>query len=227
MSDKRDIKEQIDNDAGLASKRKFLTAVSLIFLVIQLTGAQVTEANTFILKVVFTNQAGLAWFLLMVIGFLLIRYYSYAREYHDQLYQLWSKRMLSENYSFYDQHQMESYGLIADLCPEHLNFERVHDDKHFSWNYRYLSLFPIRRYIVYEWSDENDEYMEKVSLWKKLSLLDYLKILFKELIYRLESIFAYRENLDILGPYLIGTLAICSYFFNEEVMQLVRLVFAT
>jgi hypothetical protein len=56
MSDKyKELLEQIDIDQGLASKRKTLTIVSLIMLAMQFSGAKVVEANTFILKLSFSQ----------------------------------------------------------------------------------------------------------------------------------------------------------------------------
>jgi hypothetical protein len=37
-----------------------------------------------------------------------------------------------------------------------------------------------------------------------------------ELKYQLPSFFTHRENLDILAPYVLGVVAILSYFFHEQ-----------
>ena len=66
------ITELIDQDEGLKSKRKLLTVTSLILLVLTFSGAKVEEANTFILKLKFDNQSGIAILLILAIFFLLI-----------------------------------------------------------------------------------------------------------------------------------------------------------
>jgi len=52
-------RESIDCDAGLQSKRKLLVMACSIFLAINLTGATIEEANTFLFKVKFENHSGL------------------------------------------------------------------------------------------------------------------------------------------------------------------------
>jgi heme/copper-type cytochrome/quinol oxidase subunit 3 len=92
------ITELIDADEGLKSKRKILTITSLILLALTFSGAKVEEANTFILKLKFDNQNGIAILLVLTIVFLIIRYYNYAKPYHEKLFRAWSDRMLDDGY---------------------------------------------------------------------------------------------------------------------------------
>ncbi|WP_429112088.1 hypothetical protein [Aeromonas veronii] len=89
-------RKRIDEDAGLQSKRKLLVLLSVLMLAIDFTGATFKEANTFIFKIEFENQSGLNVFLLLSVVYLLIRYYAYAHSYHEELYNLWSGRMLED-----------------------------------------------------------------------------------------------------------------------------------
>ena len=143
--------QRIDADEGLKAKRKLLTVVSLILLAIAFSGAKVVEANTFIMKISFTNQSGIAYLLLLSIAFLMIRYYNYAHPYHDELYKAWTERMLNDRYFYlYHDEADESEGLIKDLYPESL--KRDIDEHEFGGmetEYRCSHLFG--RHIEYTW----------------------------------------------------------------------------
>lgn len=220
---KKDIKQEIDNDAGLSSKRKLLTVTSLILLAIQFSGAQVKEANTFILKLSFEHQNGIGLLLALAIIFLLIRYYNYARPYHEKIFHQWSSRMLQEplfiEHNFYENLY---YGLIVDLVPKGLNIYELDQSEHFSWEYKYNCRFFLARDIEYSWSDQNDSYSSEISLFESVSKQQYLKIMGYELKYQIISIFTNRETLDIYTPYILGIFSISSYFFNEHFQLILK-----
>lgn len=90
-----DFRERLDSNTGLVSKRRILVTLSLLLLAIQFTGAVFKEANTFIFKIEFINQSGLSVFLLLAVVILMVRYYSYAHEYHQELFKLMAERMMS------------------------------------------------------------------------------------------------------------------------------------
>jgi hypothetical protein len=141
----------IDADEGLKAKRKLLTVVSLILLAIAFSGAKVVDANTFIMKISFTNQNGIAYLLLLSIIFIMIRYYNYARPYHDELYQAWTERMLGDRYFhlYYEEADI-SEGLIDDLKPQNLIGDQNNQDcGPYKTKYR-CSLF-LGRHIEYTW----------------------------------------------------------------------------
>lgn len=215
MSDSEEtITSRIDKDEGLKSKRRMLMITSLILLAIQFSGAKVVEANTFILKLSFDHQKGLVILLLASIVFLLIRYYNYAKPYHDELYKLWSSRMLSEPF-FYQAcpHSDDVTGLIYDVQPKGIDIDD-HPEKHVSYSWSYKCSFPFRRHIVYTWSDDHDNGDISVSLFGKIDNEKYLKVVKLELKYRFSSFFTHRENLDILAPYMIGAAAFFSFIFS-------------
>ncbi|MFK5915555.1 MAG: hypothetical protein QM484_14405 [Woeseiaceae bacterium] len=217
MSGEDDIKKLIDSDDGLKSKRNMLTITSIILLAIQFSGAKVIEANTFVLKLSFEHQKGVALLLLLAIMFLLIRYFNYARPYHLKLYKIWTSRMLRKNYFiYYCPYSLDVDGLIMDLVPEEMNIDAIQNDERCSWSYEYHCRWFFRRYIDYSWNDENADHSKLVSLFKKTGFLDYLKILKYEATYRITGYFTHRENLDIVGPYILGASAITSYVFSEK-----------
>lgn len=231
--------ERIDADEGLKAKRKLLTVVSLILLAIAFSGAKVVEANTFIMKISFTNQNGIAYLLLLSIAFLMIRYYNYARPYHNELYKAWSKRMLNDDY-FYRYHDYinEAEGLIIDLRPENLRRDvNQHNCNNLETKYRCSWLFG--RHIDFTWFEEHgheqwatvdlltiksEETKKKDKTVKKnlINLKSYFKILFYELKYQAPSFFTHRENLDILAPYLLGCFSILSFICNEEIIEILK-----
>jgi hypothetical protein len=218
---KESIQDKIDNDDGLQSKRKLLTIVSLILLGISFSGAEVSEANTFILKIVFTNQNGIAFLLLLTTVFLFIRYYSYSRPYHEKLFELWSNRLLGEKLFFnYNQHSFEARGLVYELMPKDILLEKEQDDMS-DWSRRYRSGWLFKRYIDYEWNDNHgNEFSSSINLFEKTNFKLYLIILTLELKHWLFSFFTERENLDILAPYLLGVSAVLSFVFREHIQTL-------
>lgn len=216
--EKENIQELIDEDEGLRSKRKLLTITSLILLALQFSGAKVVKANTFILELNFSHQDGIALLLLIAIIFLSIRYYNYARPYHEKLYKLWTDRMMSEGFYFLiDPYNDYHTGLIIDFLPNGIDIQRFAHEEHCDWWYSFKCKWFFRRYLVYEWYDENPDYYSEVDLFKRLSFRKYLKVLKYELKHQIFSFFTHRENLDIMSPYLLAALAISSYFLSEKI----------
>ncbi len=231
--------QRIDADEGLKAKRKLLTVVSLILLAIAFSGAKVVEANTFIMKVTFTNQNGIAYLLLLSIAFLMIRYYNYARPYHDELYEAWTQRMLNDDY-FYRYHEEagESDGLINDLQPESLERDIYQQDCR-GIKTKYRCSYILGRNFEYTWfSGSGYESWATVNLMRikgntvkkkdkpvavnKINLKPYFKILSYELKYQVSSFFTHRENLDILAPYLLGCFSILSFIFSKEIIEMLK-----
>lgn len=231
--------QRIDADEGLKAKRKLLTVVSLILLAIAFSGAKVVEANTFIMKISFTNQNGIAYLLLLSIIFLMIRYYNYARPYHDELYKTWTKRMLSDRYFYlYHEYADESDGLIVKLKPQSL-ISDLYESQCRNWEVEYRCSWIFKRNIDYTWlsdhdnkstvdlmriNNDNNEAFKKVDkiIKNKINFKLYLKILSYELKYQTSSFFTHRENLDILAPYILGCFSILSFIYNEEVIEILK-----
>ncbi|GIU13941.1 hypothetical protein [Shewanella morhuae] len=221
-----ELTQAIDNDTGLQSKRKLLTVVSLTLLALSFSGATIDEANTFIFKIKFANQNGLGVLLVLSIIFLMIRYYNYAKTYHDKLYSLWTKRLLTHSF-FFCQNPYESedvYGLVADSSAEEISAR--YREEHFYWSYTYKCKWVFRRYIVHSWgsNQDNEDNVDSINIFTKFGALAYLKALYLEAIEQGKSFFTHRENLDILAPYMLGCLAIASYYFNTELMNLLNFI---
>ncbi|MEZ9860075.1 hypothetical protein AB4381_16535 [Vibrio splendidus] len=222
MNSSSELTESIDSDEGLQSKRKLLTVASLTLLALSFSGATIDEANTFIFKIKFANQNGLGVLLVLSIIFLMVRYYNYAKPYHDILYSLWTKRLLSHSF-FLTQNPYESEdisGLVADSSAEEISARYREED--FYWSYTYRCRWIFRRYIVHTWGSrqEYEDNVDSVNIFTKFGALTYLKALYLEAIEQGQSFFTHRENLDILAPYMLGSLAIASYYFNADLMDL-------
>ena len=217
------ITAQIDNDDGLKSKRKMLTIVSVITLAMTFSAAKIEEVNTFIFKLSFGNNGGITFLLVCSIVFLLIRYSTYARPYHDKIYQLWSSRMLQEPFFYhYDDLTDHFSGLVVEKTPQNVNFyEQMQDDKLIIKS-DYECSFLLKRKISYLIGNEHDHYLQAVPI----GLENYPKTLLLELKHRFESYFIYRENLDIYAPYFLGLAAIFSYFFVDKLQSLLILLTA-
>ncbi len=224
-SENPDIKELIDKDEGLRSKKRLLTTVSLILLGITLSGAKVIEANTFVLKINFSNQEGLSFLLMVSIVFLLVRYYNYAVPYHSKLYLSWTKRMLRDPFFIeHEEHSGDSSGILIKLYPNEIPNGYPDDDRDSSVVFGYSIKCFLRRYIEYNWSNKHTDGVVSESVFEKAGLKIYLKVLLYEIKYQASGFFTHRENLDILAPYVIGVTAICSYFFNEQFQLMVAFV---
>ncbi|MFM4723058.1 hypothetical protein ACEUD7_08185 [Aeromonas veronii] len=205
-------RKKLDEDEGLQGKRKLLVILSVLVLAINFTGAVFKEANTFIFKIEFTNQSGLNTFLLLSILFLLMRYYAYAHSYHQELYELWSNRMLkNRNVFYYDKDAKIVRGLLGYAVTvwgeEAPGIEA--SKYHISGLFKRELLYP-----TYHRCEDGsiDEYQDVITLtdfkndnWSRRK---YLELLSLELKYQLSAFLKYRENLDLIGPYIIGVLAV-------------------
>lgn len=216
--------QRIDADEGLKAKRKLLTVVSLILLAIAFSGAKVVEANTFIMKISFTNQNGIAYLLLLSIAFLMVRYYNYARQYHDELYKAWTERILKEPFLFSYCHESDrATGILVDKAPEKLDFESVRHNNHGYWDFEYKCYGLFGREIHHLWSnDGQSDNRTSVNIFKELSFFTYFRILLPEFKHQASSFFIHRENLDIFAPYLLGVFSIFSFIFNKEIIEILK-----
>lgn len=229
MSNSNDLIKAIDADEGLKGKRKFLTVTSIILLALSFTGAQVQEANTFILKLKFANQNGLGILFVLSILFLMVRYYNYAKPYHDKLYERWTKRLLAKPH-FYSHcpHSDEDDGIVADSRCSELDAHYRQSDVR--WDYSYKCGKPFVRYLVHVWGYnqyEDEDRMEQVNIYSRFGFKIYLVSIWLEAKEQFKSFFTHRENLDILAPYLLGIFAIASYYFSAELLKLLALLSPT
>ncbi|MWV13572.1 hypothetical protein F3I62_15830 [Pseudomonas sp. R-28-1W-6] len=220
-----DFRTSIDNDEGLQSKRKLLVMACIIFLALNLTGATLEEANTFLFKIKFTNYVGLSYLFLAAIIFLTIRYYSYAQEHHSKLYNYWSQRLI-DNYRilYYSHEDDDPKGLLGKAIDVY-----IRDEPGIS-KAKYCVSGIFKRSISYT-SPGFDEtgvqcyftkYIPLTNFGEKWKLRHYLWLLWYELAYQSEATFKYRENLDLLAPYLLSTIAISSFIFKFEILNLLQ-----
>lgn len=223
MKNSSELTAAIDSDEGLKAKRKLLIVVSSVLLALSFSGATIDEANTFIFKIKFANQNGLGILLVLSIVFLMVRYYNYAVVYHKKLYLLWSERLMKHSSIFsVCPHSDQFSGYIASHMP--LTADDVqqlsYDNKQFTYDWFYQCRFPFRRFVVFQWLGRHDINEESLNIRKTLGFRVYSKFLWLEAQEQVSSFFTYRENLDILTPYALGCLAIASYYFNTELMEL-------
>lgn len=214
------ITELIDTDEGLKSKRKLLTITSLILLALTFSGAKVEEANTFILKLKFENQNGIAILLVLSTIFLLLRYHNYASKYHRLCHEAWINRLNKEpiflNVNPYDS---TVDGLVCKRSPKGFDPEACHRNK-YDWRFSYKCQFPLVRKIQYWAHDEYAMNNAEVRVgWK-----NYLKVVRLEIKYRYAAFFSNREQLDILAPYALGFCAIFSYFYHSELQIILNML---
>jgi hypothetical protein len=227
MKNSNELIDAIDVDEGLKSKRKLLTIASITLLALSFSGAKIEEANSFIFKIKFLHQNGLAILLVLSIIFLMIRYYNYAKKYHDGLYSIWSARLINRRF-FYNRgphHHDDDAGIVAESRCSELNTQLLQEN--FTWDYKYKCGWPFTRYIDHSWGHiehTDEDSWEQINIMKRFGVKVYFKSIGFEAIEQTKSFFTHRENLDILAPYLIGCAAIASYYFNTELQDLLKLI---
>lgn len=212
-----EFRDKIDSDVGFNKKRNILVTLCILFLAINASGASIEEANTFIFKIRFTNHIGLNYLLFAAIVFLTLRYYGYAKYYHEKLFHFWSQRMLSDyRLFFYDNMEYDISGHLGKIIDLWGGDEPGISEV----QYRVTGLF--KRCIIYP-SQGIDEmrgpyhYNEHIKLYKfndKWKFSDYLLLLWFELKYQTSALFLYRESLDLLFPYMLSAISLFSFYFK-------------
>lgn len=226
MNTSAEFSKTFDGDQGLAIKRKLLVIVSLVLLSLSFSGAKIEEANTFIFKITFTHQNGLATLLVISIIFLMLRYYNYAKPYHDRLYAIWTQRLVQQSF-FYSSnpYDNEDSGIVASSRSSELDAHFYHDVQR--WEFQYVCGWPFTRYIEQCWGYHNttdEDRFESVNIYQRFGLKVYLICLWLEAKEQIRSFFTHRENLDILSPYIIGWLAIASFYCSEHLSKLFEII---
>jgi hypothetical protein len=215
----------LDSDKGFQSKRKLLVVVCIIFLAINLTGATIEEANTFLFKIKFSNHIGLSYLFVAAISYLTIRYYAYAQDHHSKLYNYWSARLLANYKLFYYDHRHEE---IGGMLGKAINV--YGGDEPGIQNSKYCTKGIFGRTISYQ-SEGTDEEVGEYSYTKHIDLTKfneqwkpyhYLLLLWLEFKCQLEATIKYRESLDLLAPYLLSLVAILSFIFKSSTLLLLH-----
>lgn len=227
-SDVNKFRSDFDNDKGLQSVRKLLVTTCMIFMALNLTGASIEEANTFIFKIKFTNYKGLSYLFAFTIIFLTIRYYSYAQPFHQRINDYWIARLMSDSKFFeYNKHSQEITGLLQDA------FTEWGEESPGIEYPRYKLSGPFRRTMEYDIEDEyegengqRERYVDTVEkcLFKfteKWTPCKYLKIFKFELIYQIDALFRHRENLDLFAPYLLSIVTILMFVFKRLILDII------
>ena len=222
--DEKNFIDRFDSDDKLIAKGKVLTTISLVLLVLEASGATMKEANTFIFKIEFAHQDNIAYLLLAAVVYLTVRYRNYAKPYHNELFLLWSERMMKNRDVFFYSHREEVVkGLLGDA------FDVFGGDEPGIQNSTYVVSGFLRRGINYPavWRCESedgklleeyyDEYFSLLYFNKNWNALKYLRLLFTEFKYRLGAFINDREHFDVLSPYMFAGLAILSFFKPWEV----------
>ena len=160
------LKEHIDADEGLKSKRIWLTTLSVIVIALSLAGIKITEVNTLIFNLDVENKEVIGLLLALSVVFLMIRYFSYAKKYHDDLTDLWKKDLMNDHeVGHIDYEGREFFGMAYKKVPDwfHTSFDLVRQEN-ISQKVIYRCSFPFRRCFVYS------SYYEKYLIIKKTTL---------------------------------------------------------
>ena len=220
----KSLTEQINNDVTLASCKKTLIILSSILLALTFSGAKITEANTFIFKITFTNPVGLSSLLLLAIGYLLIRYNSLSHLYVESFQKHWSEKVAG-NYFYlnYDHHNDVIHGFIPDLISPYVDLNNdsytIGSNDFVEYDLKTQSFFDA--YFNLTIKDESGPREPvKIYLFSSRNKLKYLVAVNVILYYWLVEQFRHRESLELYGPMFIGVIAVfCSVWsrFNPSI----------
>lgn len=220
----KSLTEQISNDTVLASCKKTLIILSSILLALTFSGAKITEANTFIFKITFTNPLGLSSLLLLAIGFLLIRYHSLSHGYVESFQKHWSEKVTSSGfYKYYDPNSDTINGFIPELFlpATDLNAYEYKHSSHCFVEYDLITKQFFNAHFVLTIHNEHGEHCDFIiRLSSSKSKVNYLKAVTYMIYYWLVEQFRHRESLELYGPMFIGFIAVfCSVWsrFNPSI----------
>lgn len=215
----QEFRNEIDNDDALKKKRKILISVCVVFIALNITGATLEEANTFIFKLKFTKAASLSYLFVCTILYLTLRYFGYAREYHEKLFNFWSSRLLSDYRVLnFNPHEHDFTGLLSPAIRVYAGDEPGIQ----SPSYKVTGLF--KRNLTYD-SENVDEYgvdyfytanIELNRFDKKWTRRKFLSLLKFEAVYQFNAFVKSRENLDLYFPYFVSLLALLSLYFKPS-----------
>lgn len=223
-------RSEIHNDKGLKAKRQLVTYISLIILAINLSGATIKEANTFLFKIEFLTPVGLKVLLAVALVFCLIRYLNYSYKYALQLSQFWKERFLSDKRILDFDHYGETYfGLLSPIANKNFSsrFGMLRNGEVEKFERMYVSSFiPFKKRYIESWinnSHGGEKELEEFNVRKEIGFLNLLKVMKIEWTYRIEAYFRYPETLDLKAPLIIAGLAYSSIFFKDKISYLVSL----
>lgn len=220
----KSLSEQINNDVTLASCKKTLIILSSILLALTFSGAKITEANTFIFKITFTNPLGLSSLMLLAIGYLLIRYNSLSHLYVESFQKQWSEKVIRNSfYRNFDHYNDVVSGFIPDLFKPYvdLNNESIKRESHDFVEYDLNTQLFFNAYFDLTIHDESGPSEPvKVYLFSAKNKLKYLAAISLISYYWLVEQFRHREFLELYSPMFIGFIAVlCSVWsrFNPSI----------
>lgn len=213
-----DFRKAIDADDGLNKKRRNLFLLSLLLLAIVVSGADIKEASSLIFKIEFKNRENLQWLLIVGILYSMLRYYAYSETYRDELFNQWSKKLISDRTVYY---YSEYKGEVEGLLEKAINDWAGETPGLAELEYRRTGLF--KRSLIYPAQEIDPEegpiYVKRhISLnsytdrWKRT---DLLLLLWIELKYRANAWVAHRETLDLVAPYLLAVAALAVFFYKK------------
>ena len=220
--------KDLNNDKGLKSKRQLVTYISLVILAINLSGATIQEANTFLFKIEFMSPEGLNILLACTLFFGLIRYYNYSHKYTKKLTTLWKGRFLSDSRVLYFHNDGESYyGILSPFANKVFmdNYADLHKNiiSNIDTEYK-IHWLPFYRTYKKSWQNNQHGEIENQSfkINKELSMVELCILIKIEYSYRIEAYFKYPETLDLKAPFLIASLAYISILMKSKIPNFIN-----
>ncbi len=216
--------DKIVENSEFKSKRNLLMIISIVFIAMNVTGANLVEANTFIFKVTFTNTLGLGYLFFASVITLMLRYYSIAYQYQRQFFQLWSGAMLTD-YRVFEYKLGEGNFILRGLLKKRREFQFLIDIEDYDKDrlvLRYIVNGVFKRKVAYRKNNVGIDFEQEFSLnefssgWTRRDLFNLFKI---EIKYQLTFFFRRPEWLEIQLPYFIGFLSLLSFIFKSNIHE--------
>jgi hypothetical protein len=209
--DPSELSKKIHGDAPMANKRRLLVGLSMILIAIFLTEAKLTEANTLFFKITFANMNGIINLLLLSIGFILVRYYSYASLYQEAITQEWSDKLVKSNFFIICcEHSGHAHGYMVDTAPGYAGY----NDESFGQESESLTVsfkpnLFFNAQIQYDLFTKNGHMNDdRVYIFNKKNMKRSIKA-YREIFKCWWSAqVKFRESLDIYAPYLLAFVGI-------------------
>jgi hypothetical protein len=209
--DPSELSKKIHDDAPMANKRRLLVGLSMILIAIFLTEAKLTEANTLFFKITFANMNGIVNLLLLSIGFILIRYYSYASLYQEAITKEWTEKLLKLPFFYYiHPEEPEVFGYLVEISPSYVDYVDFRHNESESVTEHFKPNLFFNAQIQYDlYSPEHGHIRDgRVYLFKHENFRRMLSAYFLVFKCWWNAQVRFRESLDIYAPYLLAFVGI-------------------
>jgi len=154
---------------------------------------------------------GIVNLLLLSIGFILFRYYSYASLYQEAITQEWTGKLLNLHFFYYIHPDgPEPFGYVVEIAPPHVDYVALphEEDVNLTVSFKPNLFFNAQiQYDLYD-REHDDVRNSRVYLFKHKNLRRMLSAYFLVFKCWWNAQIRFRESLDIYAPYFLAFIGI-------------------